>query len=114
MLERLYTLFLRLRGFFTSRARDEELDREVRGHLDLLALEFERGGMAAAEARAAALRRFGGIAHLEDDLHDRRGLPPIETFFRDLRYACASRRRSRRLPSSLWPLASAPIPQSSP
>lgn len=94
MLEWLYTILARVRGLFTSRAQDEELDREVRAHVDLLAAEFARRGMSAAEARAAALRQFGGVAHLEDDLHDRRGLPLIETCLRDWRYALRGLRQS--------------------
>jgi hypothetical protein len=73
MLEKPYTLLSRLRGFFSSRTQDEEFDREVRAHLDLFSAEFERRGMSATEARASALRQFGGVAHLEDDLHDRTG-----------------------------------------
>jgi predicted permease len=84
----------RLRGLFGNRAQDEELDHEVREHLRLLTAEFERRGYSPADARNAALRQFGGVAVLKDDLHDRRGVPLIETLLRDLRYSVRSLRKS--------------------
>ena len=90
MLHRLQTVLSRIRGLFTGRAQDDELAGEVREHIRLLAADFVRRGMSPADAHNAALRQFGGIARLQDELHDRRGLPLVETIIRDLRYSLRS------------------------
>ncbi len=59
----------------------------MREHIELLASEFERRGMPAAEARLAAKREFGGGAQMEEIHRDQRRLPFLDTLAQDLRYA---------------------------
>jgi len=94
MFEKLFVLFSRIRGLFTSGAQDREFDHEMREHLRLLAADFERRGMSPSDARRAALKQFGGLSPLKDDLHDRRSLPLLETLYRDLRYTLRGLRKS--------------------
>lgn len=94
MRERNFALLSRIRGLFTNCAQDDELAREVREHLDRLAADFERRGMPAPKARAAARRQFGGVSRLEDDLYDRRSLPVVESLYRDFRYTLRGLRKS--------------------
>ena len=47
---------------------------------------IERQGMNPDEARYAALRKFGGVDQVKEKYRDRRGLPFVETFLRDLSY----------------------------
>ena len=43
--------------------------------------------MSPEEARYAARRQFGGLTQLQENLRERRGLPQLEIFWRDVRYA---------------------------
>jgi predicted permease len=56
--------------------------------------EHVRQGMSPEEARYLALRKFGGVEQLKETYRERRSLPAVETFFRDLRYGLRMLRRS--------------------
>jgi len=79
--------FTRVMSLFRRRRLDADLDEEVRAHLDLLAAEYERHGMSAGQARAAARRTFGGVDQMKEIYRERRGLPWIEDAVHDVRYA---------------------------
>src|SRR5215472_14787799 len=66
---------------------DGELDDEVAFHLQMLEEQFRARGMTEADAKAAARREFGGVAHGKEAYRDERGLPWIETTAHDVRYA---------------------------
>ena len=88
------TLLARVSTLFTSRRLDHELDEEIRAHLDLLADEHQKRGLSSTEARAAALRDFGGVAHTKEAYRDQRGIASLETLVRDVRYAIRMAKRS--------------------
>jgi predicted permease len=74
--------------------RDEELEREIRTHLDLEAEEHIADGMSATEARFAAHRAFGNVTRTQEDVRavwTRRWLDEIR---QDIRYALRTLRRS--------------------
>jgi predicted permease len=77
----------RVLGMFRRRRSDAVLDDEIRAHLDLLAEDYVRRGLPLADARAAARREFGGVEQMKETYRDQRGLPFLETFMRDVRYA---------------------------
>src|SRR5438093_913008 len=77
----------RFAALFRKGRLDEELDEELRAHLEILVEENLRKGMARNEARYAALRRFGSVDRAKESYRDQRGLPWIETVAQDLRYA---------------------------
>src|SRR6266404_2036305 len=87
MLDGLLVLISRVRGLFSDQKLERDFDQEVQSHLAMLADENIRRGMTPEEARCAAVRRFGGIAQIKEDQRERRGMPQIETFLKDLRYA---------------------------
>ena len=87
-------LFRRLLSFFRKQNLEQELDAEIRSHLEMLIEDYQRQGMTAAEARYAALRKFGGVDQVKETYRDRRGLPFIETLCRDLAYGFRMLRRS--------------------
>lgn len=68
------TVIARIASFFRRRQLDDELDEEVRTHLELLAADYERRGMTRERARAAARRAFGGIEQMKEVYRDRRRL----------------------------------------
>src|SRR5690349_21506896 len=79
-------LKLRLRALFSRSEMENELSEELRFHLEK---ETERNierGMAAEEARRAALRSFGGVERVKEESRDARGVRFAEEFGQDLRY----------------------------
>ncbi len=75
----------RIRGLF-ARDFDDDLDEELRCHLEMLIEENIGRGMNPAEARRAARRSFGGVTQTKEAFRDQRGLPIVETTIQDLRY----------------------------
>ncbi len=87
-------LAYRARGFFAKRRLESELDDELREHIEMLTEENLRKGMTPEEAHYAARRAFGGMEQTKEIYRERRGLPIVETVWRDLRYALRSLRKS--------------------
>ena len=77
----------RIAGLFRYPRRDRDLDEEVQFHLDALAEDLQRRGLSPEDARAAARRHFGGVIQMKEAYRDQRGLPAVETFAQDVRYA---------------------------
>jgi predicted permease len=78
---------LRVAGLFHKSARERELSVEMESHLQLQIEDNLRAGMSAEEARRQALIRLGGIEQTKEAYRERRGLPMLETFLQDLRFA---------------------------
>src|SRR5580704_10987159 len=86
----LVTIPLKLRSLFRRRQLDQELDDEIRYHLEQTVNAYIAGGMTPEEARLAALRAFGGVEYRKEELRDRRrvwGLTLVEDLSADVRYA---------------------------
>ena len=94
MTSRLRTLFSRIGSLFSRRASDRDFAAELDSHLSLLIEENMRRGMPPAEARRLARLRLGGSAQLQETNRDLRGLPALESFFQDCRYAVRTLRNS--------------------
>src|SRR5688500_728527 len=73
---------------------DRSLDEEVRSHLQMQIDDNMDAGMSSDEARYAALRKFGGMAPMQEAYRDQRSLPLIESVVRDVRYALRTLSRS--------------------
>jgi len=73
---------------------EDELERELRFHLEQQAEENRTRGLPPAEARRAALRRLGGVAQIQEDCRDMRRTNFIENLWRDLRYALRMLKKS--------------------
>src|SRR5450755_23367 len=89
-----HTFLSRILAMFSSRKQDEEFDQEVQTHLEMFIEENIRGGMSPDQARRAALLRFGGVTQIREEQRERRGLPQLDTFVQDLRYAARAFRKS--------------------
>jgi putative ABC transport system permease protein len=81
-----YTVPLRLRSLLRRGRVEEELDEELRYHLERQIEENLADGMSAAEARYAALRAMGGIEQHKEVCRDMRRVNFIEDFLQDIRY----------------------------
>jgi predicted permease len=94
MREFLGTFIRRLAALFRRRRLEDDLDEELRSHLEM-AVERNLGkGMSAEDARREALRSFGGVEQTKESYRDQRGLPMIETTLQDLRFGLRMLRRS--------------------
>src|SRR5258706_2657878 len=88
------TFIRRVAALFRRRRLEDDLDEELRSHLEM-AIELNMGkGMSAEDARREALRSFGGIEQTKEIYRDQRGLPMIETALQDLRFGSRMLRRS--------------------
>ena len=85
---------LRLRAFFRNGRAERDLGREISAHLQLLEDRFVAEGMSAEEARYAARRRFGNIAHHQDLTRDMWTFPSLDSVRQDVRYAVRTLRRA--------------------
>src|SRR5262245_19337586 len=79
-------LSLRLRAFFFKSEMEEELNEEVRFHLEREIEENIARGMSPEEARLAALRSFGGVERVKEESRDERGIRFLEELWQDFRY----------------------------
>jgi len=73
-------------AFFRQDLLEEELNEEVRSHLEMLTEENQRKGITHEEAGFAARRSFGGVEQVKEEYRGQRGLPMIQTILQDLRY----------------------------
>ena len=85
---------LRARSLFHRRAADDELDAELRSHLERQIAANVSGGMSQAEARRAAMREFGSVESLKEECRDMRKTNFIHDFMQDLRYGLRMLRKS--------------------
>ncbi|HEX5475368.1 MAG TPA: ABC transporter permease [Vicinamibacterales bacterium] len=84
----------RLLGLFRRGRSDADLADDIRAHLDLLAADYRRRGLSAADAETAARRDFGSVEGMKEAYRDRRGLPLVEALLRDLQYGVRQMRRN--------------------
>jgi len=88
------TFLSRTASLFRSRHLDDDLDEELRLHIDLATAENMTLGMSRKEARTKALRDFGGIVQTRETYRMRRGFPLLDQVGRDLRFGLRQLRRS--------------------
>src|SRR6202050_5239551 len=84
----------RLRSFFHREQAERELDAEVSYHLERQADAKRASGMAAEEARLAALREFGSISLAKEEARDARGMAFLENTWQDFRYGLRTLRKN--------------------
>jgi macrolide transport system ATP-binding/permease protein len=93
MREFVRTLFHRLAATFRRRRLEDDLDAELRSHLEMATEINLSKGMSPEDARHEALRSFGGVEQTKELYRDRRGLPFLETALQDLRFGLRMLRR---------------------
>jgi putative ABC transport system permease protein len=89
-----YTIPLRLRSLLRREQADQELDGELREHLERATEEFIATGMTAEEARRRARLDLGGIEQTKEKCRDTRQVSWIQDFVQDLVYALRILRKS--------------------
>jgi putative ABC transport system permease protein len=88
------TIALRLRSLFQRRQVDQELDEEIREHVDHLTNGYIAKGLAPQQAREAALREFGGVEQSKENCRDARKVSWIQDLIQDLRFAARMLRKN--------------------
>jgi putative ABC transport system permease protein len=81
-------------GVFAGRRRERELAAEIESHIGMQTEDNLRLGMPPGEARRAAVLKFGGVESAKESVRDQRGLPRLEAFLNDARYAWRGIRRN--------------------
>src|SRR5438477_7152619 len=90
----LFTIPLRLRSLFRWAQADQELDDELREHLERKTEEYVAQGMTQEEAHRRARLDLGGIEQTKEKCRDTRRVNWIQDFVQDLRFAVRMLRKS--------------------
>src|SRR5437016_9662522 len=90
----LYTIPLRLRSLFRWAQADQELDDELRDHLERKTEEYVAQGMTQEEARRRARLDLEGIEQTKEKCRDARRVNWIQDFIQDLRFGVRVLRKS--------------------
>jgi len=76
------------RFLFRKQAEEQQLDAELRYHLERQIEENIRRGMSTEEARRVALLSIGKIDQVKEECRDARLGRAIEAMVQDVRYGC--------------------------
>src|ERR1700740_576552 len=90
----LYTIPLRLRSLFRGTEADQELDDELRDHLERKTEEYVAQGMTQKEAYRHARIELEGIEQTKEKCRDTRRVNWIQDLVQDLRYGLRMLRKS--------------------
>jgi predicted permease len=77
----------RLRALLQKSIVEQELDEELRQHIEKQTEQNSRLGMPLEKARVEARKAFGGVDQAKEQSRDVRGLRWLEEFLQDLRFA---------------------------
>jgi len=90
----LYTIPLRLRSLFRWAHADQELDDELRDHLERKTEEYMAQGMTQAEAHRRARLDLDGIEQTKEKCREARRVNWIQDLIQDTRYGLRMFRKS--------------------
>ena len=89
-----YTIPLRLRSLFRRRRADQELDEELRDHVERKTEKYVAKGMVREEARRMAMVEMGGVEKRKEECRETRRVNWIQDLLQDLRYGLRMLRKS--------------------
>lgn len=87
-------IWRRVRTLLGRRAFDADVKREIESHLAMETEHRARHGSSRDEARRAALRDFGAVSRVMEEVHDARGITFWDTLRQDLKFGWRTLRRS--------------------
>ena len=79
--------FLRLRAVFGRQKLNDDMQAEMREHLERASERLIARGMSPAAARLEARREFGNLTVIQDDAEEARGARWVDALIGDLRFA---------------------------
>jgi predicted permease len=91
---RLRVLWRQLAGLFRKGSLEEDLDQELKFHLEMETSENQRKGMSAEKARSEAMRQFGGLTQIKETYRETHALPLIPVLWQDIRFGFRMLRRT--------------------
>ena len=87
--------FLKRLAVSATRQHDEERMREeLEAHVAMQTAEYVRAGLSPEEARRQALLKFGSTEAIRASYRDEQGLPALDDFVQDVRYAFRQLRKA--------------------
>jgi len=86
-MKKLRAMTARVAGLFSAPRREREIADELESHLELHIEDNLRSGMAAEEARRAAILKLGGVEQVKQIYRERGTVPFMEALVYDLRFA---------------------------
>jgi predicted permease len=89
-----YTIPLRLRSLLHRRRADQELDEELRDHVEQKTAQYIADGMTPPQARRQALLEVGGMEKRKEECREVRRVNWIQDLAQDLRYGLRMLRKS--------------------
>ena len=93
MWARLAAMCTRLRFAFSRQRIDEETERELEAHLELLVDRYVRSGKTPQAAYTAARRQLGNTLLVREEVHQMNSIGWLERLTADLRVASRMLRR---------------------
>src|SRR5262245_40642768 len=87
-------LLFRLRAIFRRHSVEEELDNELRFHLNHEIEKLMRSGLSRGEASRRARLALGGLDQVKEECRDARGVSILETAMQDIRHGMRGLRRN--------------------
>jgi putative ABC transport system permease protein len=87
-------LYIRLRSLFHRAKVEEDLDDELRFHIEKQMEKYLQIGASRDEASRRVRLEFGGIEQVKEDCREARGVTVVETLIQDTRYALRAFRRT--------------------
>ncbi len=88
-----HDLLLRATAIVRRRRVEEELDQELRSHLELQTRKHVDAGLSPEEAERQARTDFGVVELVKDSCRDARRVNVVDDLIQDVRYAARSLRR---------------------
>ena len=76
----------RARDVVLSERREQEIDEELRFHIEMQTAANIRSGVSQTDARADAVRSFGGVDYYRDEVRESRGVRMIDDLRSDIRF----------------------------
>jgi predicted permease len=90
----IYKLPLRTRSLFDRQKADQELDEELRYHVEQKTQQYMAAGMVSQEARRAALLEIGGLEKRKEECRDARRVTWLQDLLQDIHYGLRILRKS--------------------
>jgi macrolide transport system ATP-binding/permease protein len=87
-------LVFRLRSLVRRRTVENELDEELRFHLEQQVEKHVRAGLTREEALRQTRLEFGALGRVKEECRESRGISFLETTAQDIRYALRQLRKS--------------------
>jgi len=90
----LHTIWFRLRSLTQRSAVKQEIDDELRFHIEQRAAENVAAGMPPEEAAQAARKRFGNFQAVREECRENRGILWLENLLSDISYGARQLRKN--------------------